>query len=257
MSHKLLTNLDLNHNQLINALVENLAVAPESPQVGQIYFNTQESKFKVYDGQTWQTLNDDISADSIVETINKSQALIDKDNINGLTEMIDNVSMSGTDILSAINAEDSDGTIKQDKVEGLSKALASKEPKGEAKKQSDNALDGAKKYADEKIQELVGLASSEGDPLKELEDLIKANKNDLKELSAVARKYSEEIGDGVATEITVNHNLNSKDVVVSVAESKSPYSVVLTDVEITDENSVLIRTSKPVESKALRVTVIG
>ena len=257
MSHKLLTNLDLNHNQLINALVENLAVAPESPQVGQIYFNTQESKFKVYDGQTWQTLNDDISADSIVETINKSQALIDKDNINGLTEMIDNVSMSGTDILSAINAEDSDGTIKQDKVEGLSKALASKEPKGEAKKQSDNALDGAKKYADEKIQELVGLASSEGDTLKELEDLIKANKNDLKELSAVARKYSEEIGDGVATEITVNHNLNSKDVVVSVAESKSPYSVVLTDVEITDENSVLIRTSKPVESKALRVTVIG
>lgn len=257
MSHKLLTNLDLNHNQLINALVENLAVAPESPQVGQIYFNTQESKFKVYDGKDWQTLNDDISAESIVEAINKSQALIDKDNISGLTEMIDNVSMSGTDILSAINAEDVVGTIKQDKVEGLSEALASKEPKGEAKKQSDNALDGAKKYADEKIQELVGLASSEGDTLKELEDLIKANKSELKELSAVARKHSEEIGDGVATEITVNHNLNSKDVVVSVAESKSPYSVVLADVEITDENTVLIRTSKPVESKALRVTVIG
>lgn len=257
MSHKLLTNLDLNHNQLINALVENLAVAPESPQVGQIYFNTQDGKFKVYDGKDWQTLNDDISADSIVETINKSQALIDKDNIDGLTEMIDNVSMSGTDILSAINAEDSVGTIKQAKVEGLSKALASKEAKGESKRQSDNALNGAKKYTDEKIQELVGLATSEGDTLKELEDLIKANKSELKELSAVARKYSEEIGDGVATEITVKHNLNSKDVVVSVAESKSPYSVVLTDVEITDENSVLIRTSKPVESKALRVTVIG
>ena len=257
MSHKLLTNLDLNHNQLINALVENLAVAPESPQAGQIYFNTQDGKFKVYDGKDWQTLNDDISADTVVEAINKSQALIDKDNISGLTEMIDNVSMSGTDILSAINAEDVVGTIKQDKVEGLSEALASKEAKGEAKKQSDNALDGAKKYTDEKIQALVGLASSEGDTLKELEDLIKANKSELKELSAVARKYSEEIGDGVATEITVKHNLNSKDVVVSVAESKSPYSIVLADVEITDENTVLIRTSKPVESKALRVTVIG
>lgn len=257
MSHKFLTNLDLNHNQIVNALVENLAVAPESPQVGQIYFNTQDGKIKVYDGKDWQTLNEDISADSVVEAINKSQALIDKDNINGLTEMIDNVSMSGTDILSAINSEDAVGTIKQDKVEGLIESLASKEPKGEAKKQSDNALDGAKKYADEKIQELVGLASSEGDTLKELEDLIKANKDELKELSAVARKYSEEIGDGVATEITVNHSLNSKDVVVSVAESKAPYSIVLTDVEITDENSVLIRTSKPAESKALKVTVIG
>lgn len=257
MSHKLLTNLDLNHNQLINALVENLAVAPESPQVGQIYFNTQDSKFKVYDGQTWQTLNEDISAEAVVDAINKSQALIDKDNINGLSEMIDNVSMSGTDILSAINSEDAVGTIGQDKVEGLSEALASKEAKGEGKRQSDNALDGAKKYTDEKIQTLVGLASSEGDTLKELEDLIKANKSELKELSAVARKYSEEIGDGVATEITVNHNLNSKDVVVSVAETKSPYSVVLTDVEITDENAVLIRTSKPAESKALKVTVVG
>jgi len=52
-SIKYLVDLDLNKNQLLNAVVQNLAAAPGTPIEGQIYWDTVLDKLRIYDGASW------------------------------------------------------------------------------------------------------------------------------------------------------------------------------------------------------------
>lgn len=50
---KFLYPLNLTKNELQNAVIQNLATAPSSPKLGQIYFDTNEDDFRVYNGTSW------------------------------------------------------------------------------------------------------------------------------------------------------------------------------------------------------------
>ena len=53
---KFLSPINLSKNELQNAVIQNLATAPTSPATGQIYFDTGDSEFYIYDGATWVSL---------------------------------------------------------------------------------------------------------------------------------------------------------------------------------------------------------
>lgn len=48
-----LTNLNLNKNELQNAVLQPLSAAPSNPRLGQIYFNSNDKKIYSYDGSDW------------------------------------------------------------------------------------------------------------------------------------------------------------------------------------------------------------
>jgi len=72
-----------------------------------------------------------------------------------------------------------------------------------------------------------------------------------------AKKYATTIGDGSSTAITVTHNLGTRDAVVMVAQSGTPYAQVFCDVEMTTTNTITLRFAEAPASGAYRVTVIG
>lgn len=50
---KILTNLDLLKNELQNAVLQPLAIAPSSPKQGQFYYNSSDNFVYIYNGSAW------------------------------------------------------------------------------------------------------------------------------------------------------------------------------------------------------------
>lgn len=75
--------------------------------------------------------------------------------------------------------------------------------------------------------------------------------------ATLPQKLAFDVGDAVATSFTLTHNLNTRDVVVQVAEKGTPYGVVLADVELTTANTVTVGFATAPSSNQYRVTIIG
>lgn len=56
MARKILTDINLNKNELQNAIIQNLASDPSNPVAGQVYFNTTTNRFRVYTGTEWDEM---------------------------------------------------------------------------------------------------------------------------------------------------------------------------------------------------------
>lgn len=69
-----LTNINLNQNELQNAVIQPLATAPANPKLGQIYCNSSTSKIMWYNGSAWKTIgvvveNSDTNGSIIVDGV--------------------------------------------------------------------------------------------------------------------------------------------------------------------------------------------
>lgn len=56
MAKNFLVDLNLNKNELQNAVIQNLASDPSNPKKGQTYFNTTTNRFRVYTGSSWDEM---------------------------------------------------------------------------------------------------------------------------------------------------------------------------------------------------------
>lgn len=61
MAIKYLNNIDLNKNELQNAVIQVLASAPSTPSEGQVYYDSTDDVVKYYDGSNWQSMGGDVT----------------------------------------------------------------------------------------------------------------------------------------------------------------------------------------------------
>ena len=61
MAKQFLTDLNLNQNQLLNAVLHPATTAPSSPVEGQLYYNSTEDLVYVYDGSAWKAVGSVLS----------------------------------------------------------------------------------------------------------------------------------------------------------------------------------------------------
>ena len=74
-----LTNINLNQNELQNAILQPLAVAPSNPKLGQIYTDSTSNKIKWYNGTKWTTVG------VVVESSETNGNIVVDENWNVLT----------------------------------------------------------------------------------------------------------------------------------------------------------------------------
>jgi hypothetical protein len=75
--------------------------------------------------------------------------------------------------------------------------------------------------------------------------------------SVVVVKYAANVGDGSSTSYTITHNLNTRDVQVTLYDNSSPYAEVICDVLHTTVNTVTLQFSIAPTSNQYRVVVQG
>ena len=172
---------------------------------------------------------------------------------------------SGTDITidasGNVSVNDDSHNHVISNVDGLQNALDSKETPAGATSKASTAENNAKAYTDTKIADLVDSSPSTLDTLNELAQALGDDPNFAttitNELAKKTDKYSQSIGDGSATSIVVTHNLNTRDVVITLRETASPYSQVITDVEFTSVNTITLKFAVAPISNQYTVTIIG
>ena len=81
----------------------------------------------------------------------------------------------------------------------------------------------------------------------------------LRQLQAISyKKYATDIGDGSKTTITVQHGLGTRDILVQVRESATPYRLILPDaIYVSSINGIVLEFLLPPDKNAYRVTILG
>ena len=73
----------------------------------------------------------------------------------------------------------------------------------------------------------------------------------------LANKYTTTLGNATDTSFTVTHNLNSRDVVVTIRETGDDYEVVYTDVKVTTANTVTVLFATAPTAAQYTITIVG
>ncbi len=75
--------------------------------------------------------------------------------------------------------------------------------------------------------------------------------------SGLLRRFAANVGDGSATQFTVTHNFNTRDVKVSVYRNSGNFDEVLPDIERSSVNAVIVRFATAPTANQFRVVVVG
>lgn len=275
---KLLNNLDLAKNQILNAKIQLLASAPSSPAESQIYYDSTTHALFVYNGTAWRV------ADPTLVSVAFSS----------LTGIPTTIAGYGIGDAYTITQIDTSLALKSN----ISSPTFTGVPAAPTAAAATNTTQLATTaYVRTEISNLVNSAPSALDTLKELSDALGADPNFATTMTnslalkapinnavftgtttvaadpttalqvatkqyvdahtGTVTKYSADIGDNSTLSFTITHNLNSRDVQVDVSEKSTPYTQVFPDITKTGVNSITVVFAIAPTTNQYRCNVIG
>lgn len=206
---RILNNLDLRQNQLLQAVVHNLAQAPVSPVKGQIYFNTTDHKFYGYGENGWLDLSYSFDDSNIQATLTALRQDIDAEVVRAKAKE--------EELNNAIEAEVSRAKGEEARIEGLVTAEADRAKAEESKIRGEfAAADAAMSEAlTGKITEVSSKLTADKAELQGNIDTVSgvANQNKV-DIAKAKEDLTQEIADRKAAD-------QAQDVVIATKADKS------------------------------------
>jgi len=222
------TFLDLLQNELRNARIQNLASDPGTPVDGQIYFNTGSSQFRGWNGSVWVNLGNTVEGMSYQGGYDASTNTPDLDTSPSSIIKGDSytVTVAGTffttnvEVGDLLIAEIDNATVEADWTI-VNRNLG-------------NATEGEAGVTEIATQAEVDSGTDDFRYITPLKlTTWFANTGGTKKFSTTIN------GNDVATQFTINHNFNTRDVQVAVWETTGTYERIMTDEFATDVNALV------------------
>ena len=249
---KFLTNIDLSRNQLLNAGFQNLATAPSTPFLSQLYYNTVDKRYYQYNGTDWIGMDSTgatMTGSNIITAINGAAGTIDWDNLNIIKANITGLGIPAQDTVYSLPTATVTilGGIKIGTGLNIASGVVS----------VDNT--GANTYTDTAISNLIDSSPGTLDTLNELAAALGDDPNFATTVTTAlglrTQKYSTVLSASASQVIT--HNINSRDVIVSIRQTASPYEKVETDVEFTSIDTVTVKFAVAPAASQYTITIVG
>lgn len=280
MSTKLFyTGIDLQQNQLLNAVVHPASSAPSNPIEGQIYYNTGDSTVYVYNGTAWDAIG---TTDLSIAADSQAFLSIVDGELHFSNLAITEVHVDVTNTTLADFIADS-YTVGNEFQEGDVIILTTATDQGERTWIHNGGTAGTSadftaltttvstSVIREAISAESGVAynSTTGVITADVDDStiqvgasglevkdggITQDKLDATLEGKIVNGYAETVGDGSATTFTITHNLNSKDIMVNIYKVDTGECVTC-NVARTTVNAISVGAFPAPSSNNLRVLI--
>lgn len=246
---KVLSNFDLELNELQNVVLHKLDMAPSGIE-GQIFFNTSTKKVNVHNGSKFIVIGEqDIATNSTLGVVKIGNGL--KIDISGKVDLdiLDESNLIKAsylpsyvdDVLEYENRSSFPPTGEQGKIYVAKDTNISYRWSGSTYVSLTNPLDYASKTEAE-----AGNDNSKVMTALRVKESIFAN--------SPMKKFTTMIGDGLTKEIVVTHNLNTKDILINLYEGDN---MVIADIQTTSVNTVTINFAEAPSLDSIKVVIAG
>lgn len=222
--------LDVNNKEAKNLVLDKRANSTTlTPTQGLIYSNTTDKGLYYHNGTGWvridnQTMNTDYKESVKVET-EASITLLGTQTVNGVAVG------AGDRVLVKDN-------VTQNGIYIVSASAWTKAPDADGANLTNGAI---------VFSESTGIG------------YVYIGGTSWMQFSRTSRKYTQNIGNGSLSTFTIQHNLNTEDVIVQVREASGDKEFVLADIKVTSPMEVTITfdPATPPTANQYRVLVIG
>lgn len=264
MAKQFLVDLNLNKNELQNAKIQNLAVAPNNATAGQIYYNTVDKELKLFDGTNWVSVGDGYTLPIATSSVLGGVLAKAKTNNDTVEVAIDSTGKLYIPTYPTIGDLGGIPSTEKGAINGVATLGADgKVPSSQLPSYVDDVIEGYY-YNSKFYEEDTHTTEITGETGKIYVDLATGKTYRwsgtafIEIAQSTIHKYVGTItGDGTTSSFTVTHSLNARDVIVNIYDASTNEDVIVDIVRTSTSAITVAFATIPANGATYKVVVIA